>query len=252
MTATLLAIHGLHAAVNGKEILKGLDLTVNKGEVHVIMGPNGAGKSTLVNLITGHPNYAITAGSITFDGEDITELKPHERARRGIFLSFQNPEEIPGVTVENFLRTARNAISGENVRILAFQKELRAAMRELGMDPSYAGRYLNVGFSGGEKKKNEILQLLMLRPKLAILDETESGLDIDAVKIVSAGVSRFKNQDNAVLIITHNAAILEELHTDRVHVLIDGRIVSSGDAALIETIQAQGFAQLEKAFAGGR
>ena len=238
MTATLLDIAGLHAAVNGKEIIKGLDLTVNKGEVHVIMGPNGAGKSTLVNLITGHPNYEVTAGSIRFDGEDISGLKPHERARRGIFLSFQNPEEIPGVTVENFLRTARN--------ILAFQKELKATMRELNMDDSYAGRYLNLGFSGGEKKKNEILQLLMLRPKLAILDETDSGLDIDAVKIVSAGVSRFKNQDKAVLIITHNAAILEQLQPDRVHVLINGRITASGDTALIETIQEQGFARLEQ------
>lgn len=246
MTATLLDIAGLHAAVNGKEIIKGLDLTVNKGEVHVIMGPNGAGKSTLVNLITGHPNYEVTAGSIRFDGEDISGLKPHERARRGIFLSFQNPEEIPGVTVENFLRTARNAVSGEISRILAFQKELKATMRELNMDDSYAGRYLNVGFSGGEKKKNEILQLLMLRPKLAILDETDSGLDIDAVKIVSAGVSRFKNQDNAVLIITHNAAILEQLQPDRVHVLINGRITASGDTALIETIQEQGFARLEQ------
>ena len=213
MTATLLDIAGLHAAVNGKEIIKGLDLTVNKGEVHVIMGPNGAGKSTLVNLITGHPNYEVTAGSIRFDGEDISGLKPHERARRGI---------------------------------LAFQKELKATMRELNMDDSYAGRYLNLGFSGGEKKKNEILQLLMLRPKLAILDETDSGLDIDAVKIVSAGVSRFKNQDKAVLIITHNAAILEQLQPDRVHVLINGRITASGDTALIETIQEQGFARLEQ------
>ncbi|MDU2066836.1 MAG: Fe-S cluster assembly ATPase SufC [Sporomusaceae bacterium] len=247
MAETLLEIHDLHAAVDGKEILKGLDLTIRKGEVHVIMGPNGSGKSTLMNLIMGHPKYEITAGSIQFEGEDIGALKTDERARRGLFLSFQNPEEIPGITVENFLRTAQNAITGEPVKILPFKKELKKTMESLKMDSSYAARYLNVGFSGGEKKRNEILQMMITNPKLALLDETDSGLDVDAVRIVSAGVSQFKNEDNAVLIITHNTKILEHLAVDCVHVLMHGKIIQTGDAALISEINENGFLHLDVA-----
>lgn len=241
MVEKLLAIHKLHAAVEGKEILKGLDLEINRGEVHVIMGPNGSGKSTLVNLIMGHPKYEITAGSITFEGEDITAVKTYERARKGIFLSFQNPEEIPGITVENLLRTSKNAITGENIKIMAFKKELKRAMETLKIDDSYAGRHVNVGFSGGEKKRNEILQMMMINPKLAMLDETDSGLDVDAVRIVSAGVKHFKNEQNAILIITHNTKILEQLKVDYVHILMNGKIIQTGDASLISQINEDGF-----------
>ncbi|MCE5286919.1 MAG: Fe-S cluster assembly ATPase SufC [Pelosinus sp.] len=243
MSEKLLVIHDLHAAVDGKEILQGLNLEIRPGEVHVIMGPNGSGKSTLMNLIMGHPKYELTHGSIEFEGQDITKLKTDERARLGLFLSFQNPEEIPGITVENFLRTAKNSLSGQNVRVLAFKKELKEAMAALKMDPAYAARYLNVGFSGGEKKRNEILQMLLLNPKLALLDETDSGLDVDAVRIVSAGVSQFKNEKNAVLVITHNTKILKELQVDYVHVLIHGKIIERGDRSLIQKINEHGFAE---------
>ncbi|EIW20552.1 MULTISPECIES: Fe-S cluster assembly ATPase SufC [Pelosinus] len=244
MAEKLLAIHGLHAAVEGKEILKGLNIEINKGEVHVIMGPNGSGKSTLVNLIMGHPKYEITAGSIAFEGEDITALKTFERARKGIFLSFQNPEEIPGITVENLLRTAKNAITGETIKIMAFKKELKQAMETLKIDNTYAARHVNVGFSGGEKKRNEILQMMMLNPQLAMLDETDSGLDIDAVRIVSSGVKHFKNEQNAILIITHNTKILEQLDVDYVHILMNGKILQTGDASLISQINENGFLHL--------
>lgn len=244
MAEKLLEIKDLHAGVEGKEILKGLDLSLNKGEVHVILGPNGSGKSTLMNVIMGHPKYTRTSGEILFEGESITDLETFERARKGIFLSFQTPEEIPGITVENMLRTAKQAITGKQVRIFAFRKELKAMMKELQIDPSYAERYLNVGFSGGEKKRNEILQLLMLNPKLALLDETDSGLDVDAVQIVSGGVSKFHNEENSCLIITHNTRILEKLKVDRVHVLMGGRIVEEGGPELIEKINKMGFAHL--------
>jgi Fe-S cluster assembly ATP-binding protein len=245
MSEKFLAIHDLHAAVDGKEILKGLNLEIHRGEVHVIMGPNGSGKSTLMNLIMGHPKYELTGGTIEFEGQDITVLKTDERARRGLFLSFQNPEEIPGITVENFLRTAKNSVTGQNVRVLAFKRELKEAMAALKMDPVYASRYLNVGFSGGEKKRNEILQMLLLNPKLALLDETDSGLDVDAVRIVSTGVSRFKNDQNAVLVITHNTKILEQLQVNYVHVLIHGKIIQDGDASLIQKINENGFDEWE-------
>lgn len=246
MAEKLLAISGLHAGVEDKEILKGLDLEINKGEVHVILGPNGSGKSTLMNVIMGHPKYEVTEGSISFEGEDLTALKTFERARKGLFLSFQNPEEIPGITVENLLRTAKKSISGKNVKILAFKKELKQMMEKLQMDPSYAERYMNVGFSGGEKKRNEILQLLLTNPKLALLDETDSGLDIDAVQIVSAGVKHFHNEENACLIITHNSKILEQLNVDRVHILMGGKIIQTGGASLIEEINAKGFLHLQE------
>lgn len=241
MADNLLEIRDLHVEVDGKEILKGLNLTLEKGKVHVLMGPNGAGKSTLVNTIMGHPHYKVTGGTILFEGEEITNTRTDERARKGIFLSFQNPEEITGITVENFLRTARSAVTGKPLKVFAFKKELEQRMDELKMDKSYASRYLNVGFSGGEKKKDEILQMLMLNPKLAILDETDSGLDVDAVRIVSHGVNQYKNADNSLLIITHNTGILEEIDADTVHVLVDGQIVKTGDAALIEEINRSGF-----------
>ena len=220
MNDVLLNINGLKTAVEGKEILKGLDLKINKGEIHVIMGPNGAGKSTLANTLMAHPKYKRVSGEITFEGEDITELKTDERAKKGLFLSFQSPEEVPGITVD---------------------KDLKNNMKDLKMNPEYAKRYLNVGFSGGEKKKNEILQMLMLNPKLAILDETDSGLDVDAIRIVSEGIKMFANEENGVLIITHNNKILEGLNPDYVHVLVNGKIVKTGDASLAEEIQENGY-----------
>ncbi|MGN0958462.1 MAG: Fe-S cluster assembly ATPase SufC [Selenomonas bovis] len=244
MKEHLLDIKGLHAGVEGKEILKGLSLTVGKGEVHVILGPNGSGKSTLMNVIMGHPKYEVTAGSIAFEGEDITQLKTFERARKGLFLSFQTPEEIPGISVENMIRTAKQAVSGERVKLLPFRRKLKEMMEELKIKPEYADRYLNVGFSGGEKKRNEILQLLMLEPKLALLDETDSGLDVDAVQIVSEGVAKFHNEGNSCLIITHNTRILEKLTVDRVHVLMNGTIVEEGGAELIEEINRRGFTHI--------
>ncbi len=218
MAETLLEIHDLHAGAADREILKGIDLTIQKGEVHVILGPNGSGKSTLMNVIMGHPGYQVTEGSLTFEGKDITALKT----------------------------TARQAITGKRERIFGFRKELKEMMEDLQIDPSYSERYLNVGFSGGEKKRNEILQLLMLRPKLALLDETDSGLDVDAVQIVSRGVSKFQNGDNACLIITHNARILDKLKVDRVHVLMQGRIVEEGGPELVEQINRDGFGHIKE------
>ena len=241
----MLEIKNLHVRAGDKEILHGLNLKVDAGEVHVILGPNGSGKSTLMNVILGHPKYQITGGEMLFDGEDLTKLKTFERARRGIFLSFQNPEEIPGITVENMLRTARQAVTGEKVKILAFHKELLALMEKLQINPEYAGRYMNVGFSGGEKKRNEILQLLTLKPKLALLDETDSGLDVDAVDIVSKGVAQFHNADNSCVIITHNAQILKHLPVTCVHIFLEGRIVLTGGAELVGKVSEHGFHQLE-------
>lgn len=244
MAEKLLDIRELHAGVEGKEILKGLNLSVNKGEVHVILGPNGSGKSTLMNIIMGHPKYQVTDGTMAFEGEDMSGLTTFERARKGVFLSFQTPEEIPGITVENMIRTARQAITGEKVKLLPFRKELKAAMQDLKMKPEYAQRYMNVGFSGGEKKRSEILQLLMLQPKLALLDETDSGLDVDAVQIVSEGVAKFHTEENSCIIITHNTRILEKLKVDKVHVLMNGRIVEEGGAELIEDINSRGFTHI--------
>ena len=244
MPETLLSISRLCASAGGQRILNGVDLEINKGEVHVLMGPNGAGKSTLANVVMGDPRYLVDEGSIVFNGEDITDEKPDARARRGMFLSFQAPEEIAGITVENFLRAAKAAYTGEDVKLLPLRKELQSKMKELEMDPSYAARYLNVGFSGGEKKKNEILQLSVLNPKLAILDETDSGLDIDAVKTISESVDRYRNEENAVLIITHITRILQRLPVNYVHIMADGRIVKTGGASLIETINRDGFASV--------
>ena len=243
----MLEIKNLRVNVDDKEILHGLNLHVGRGEIHVILGANGAGKSTLMNVILGHPKYEITGGEILFDGSDLTTLKTFERARRGIFLSFQSPEEIPGITVENMLRTAKQAVTGEKIKILQFRKDLRALMAELQIDPAYAERYMNVGFSGGEKKRNEILQLLVLNPKLALLDETDSGLDIDAVEIVSSGIAKFHNENNSCVIITHNAQILKHLPVTRAHVFLNGRIVTSGGAELVDEVTSGGYAQFEVA-----
>ncbi|MEY8000963.1 Fe-S cluster assembly ATPase SufC [Clostridium sp. Mt-5] len=241
MGKKLLEINNLRTKVEDKEILKGLNLQIGKGEVHAIMGPNGAGKSTLVNTIMGHPKYVISAGDIVFEEEKINDLKVDERARRGIFMSFQYPEEIQGITVENFLRSAKAAVTGERSGILAFKRALKEKLKLLKIDESYAQRYLNVGFSGGEKKKNEILQMAVLEPKLAMLDETDSGLDVDAVRIVSEGVSKLRTKDNSILIITHHDSILEHLKPDYVHILVDGRIVKTGDASLAEEIEKNGY-----------
>lgn len=241
MSEKLLKINNLHSKVEDKEILKGLNLEINKGEIHVIMGPNGAGKSTLANTLMSHPKYKISEGIIEFEGEIINELGPDEKAKKGIFLSFQYPEEIPGITVENFLRTSRDAVSGTVLKMMSFRKDLREKMAMLKMDESYASRYLNVGFSGGEKKKNEILQMAILEPKLAILDETDSGLDVDAVKVVSEGVKMLVNGDRSILIITHHNNILEHLKPDFVHILVDGKIVKTGGVELIEEIQSNGY-----------
>lgn len=244
MGAHFLRIANLHVQTGDKEILKGLDLTVGRGEVHVIMGPNGAGKSTLANVLMGHPQYEITAGTIEFCGQIINELEPHERAKAGLFLSFQYPEEIPGITLENFLRMAKSAITGKELGLLDFHLELQEKMALLDMDGAYAARYLNLGFSGGEKKKSEILQMLVLEPQLAILDETDSGLDVDAVRIVAAGVQKYHTDENSLIIITHHSRITEYLSIDRVHLLLDGRIVESGGPDLVEQVEQRGFAAL--------
>lgn len=244
MPEELLKISGLRVSVENKDIINGLDLSIKKGEVHVIMGPNGAGKSTLGYAVMGHPKYTIEEGQILFEGEDITYEKTDVRAKKGIFLSFQNPEELSGVTLEGFLRAARTAVEGKAVKYLAYRKELGKTMEDLGMSREYMSRYLNTGFSGGEKKKSEILQMLMLNPKLAILDETDSGLDVDAVKTVSKGVKAFKNKNNSLLIITHNTKILEYLDIDYVHILVGGRLVRTGNASLVEEINRKGFKEL--------
>lgn len=245
MGEKLLEINNLKVVVEGKEILKGVNLAINKGEIHVIMGPNGAGKSTLANVIMGNPTYEVTDGEIIFQDELINELEVDKRAKKGIFLSFQYPEEIPGITVENFLRTAKAAVTGEEQGFFQFRKLLLEKMAMLDMKEEYAERYLNHGFSGGEKKKNEILQMAILEPVLAILDETDSGLDIDAIRIVTEGIKKFASEENAFLIITHYNRILDYLDADYVHILMDGRIVKSGDIYLAKEIEESGFTALE-------
>lgn len=243
MDNNLLEIKDLHVNAGEKEILKGIDLNIKKGEIHVIMGPNGSGKTTTANAILNNPEYTKTEGTITFDGEDITKSRTDEIARKGIFMSFQLPEEIPGVSVTNFLKYAKNKITGQPVKIFQFKDELKKYMEELNMNSKNMERSLNVGFSGGEKKKNEILQMLVLNPKLAILDETDSGLDVDAIKTVSKGIEMFKNKNNAVLIITHNTKILHSLKVDYVHVLVNGKIVKTGGQELASEIEENGYAQ---------
>ena len=241
MAKDLLVIKDLFVNADKKEILKGINLKIKKGEIHVIMGPNGSGKSTTANAILSNPEYTKVSGSVKFDGEDITNLTTDEIARKGVFMSFQLPEEIPGITVASFLKYAKNKITGEPVKIFAFKKELEKYMKELNINPKNMERSLNVGFSGGEKKKNEILQMLTLNPKLAILDETDSGLDVDAIKIVSTGINMYKKEDNSVLIITHGTKILENLKVDFVHVLVDGKIVYTGGPELAKEIEKEGY-----------
>ncbi len=244
MSNTILEIKDLSTAVGEEKtpILRNVDLTVNRGETHIIMGPNGAGKSTLGFSIMGSPVYEVTSGNIIFDGEDITDLSADKRALKGIFLSFQNPIEVPGISMRSFLRSSLQQITGEKIKYFEFNKKLEEAMALINMDPSYADRDVNVGFSGGEKKKAEILQLLVLKPKLAILDETDSGLDVDAVRTVSQGIKAYKEKyGGTLIIITHNAAILEALDVDRTHILVKGRIVESGDGDLTYKINKDGF-----------
>ena len=239
----LLKVENLHVSVGDREILHGVDLTVGRDEIHVLMGPNGPGKSTLGYAVTGNPAYSVTEGRILFDGEDITDMPVNERAKRGIFLSFQNPLEVPGVTLSAFIRSALEQKSGSRLRLWDFKKKLAETMKLLQMDASYAERDLNVGFSGGEKKKAEILQMLMLEPKLAILDETDSGLDVDAVRTVSEGVRLYRERvHGSLLIITHSTRILEALHVDAAHVMENGVIVKNGGAELVEAINESGFA----------
>ena len=239
---TLLEIKDLCVSVEDKEILHGIDLAVRAGETHVIMGPNGAGKSTLGHAMMGNPAYEITEGKVLFDGKDMTEESATDRAKAGMFLSFQNPIEVPGISLSNFIRNALDQRTGKRARLWEFRKSLEKKMALLGMDKSYADRDLNVGFSGGEKKKAEILQLLMLNPSLAILDETDSGLDVDAVRIVSEGVREFQQSgDGALVIITHSTRILEALKVDYTHILVGGKLIRTGDAGLVDEINRDGF-----------
>ena len=242
---SLLKINNLHTIANDdkSEILKGLNLEINKGEIHVIMGPNGSGKSTLANTIFNNPKYTITNGDILFEDEKINDLSTDKIAKKGLYMSFQIPEEIPGITVAQFLKTAKNSISEEKINLFSFSKQIEENMEKLNINKDYLNRDLNVGFSGGEKKKNELLTLLTLNPKLAILDETDSGLDVDAIKIVSKGINIYKNNDNAVLIITHSTKILESLDVDYVHILYNGKIVKTSDKTLASEIEKDGYSK---------
>ena len=243
---TLLEIKDLYVNAGEKEILKGLNLNIKKGETHVIMGPNGAGKSTLANVILNNPQYKKIEGQVMFDGDDISNLPTHEIAQKGVFMSFQSPEEIPGISTMNFLKYAKNKITGKPVKIFELKKEVEKDIEELNMNKNLIERNLNVGFSGGEKKKNEILQMLVLNPKLAILDETDSGLDVDAIRTVSKGIQMYHNKNNGVLIITHNTRILENLKVDYVHILVNGKIVKTGDISLAEEIENNGYEEYKK------
>ena len=245
---SVLEIKDLHVSVeaeNGeREILKGVDLAIKSGETHAIMGPNGSGKSTLAYSIAGHPKYTITGGSVTLDGADVLEMSVDERARAGLFLAMQYPVEVPGVSVSNFLRSAATAIRGEAPKVRTWVGEVKEAMSSLGMDPSFSERNVNEGFSGGEKKRHEILQMELLKPKIAILDETDSGLDVDALRIVSEGVNRIRSKsDVGVMLITHYTRILRYIKPDFVHVFAGGRIVEQGGAELADRLEAQGYAE---------
>lgn len=243
---TTLEIRDLHVSVTAdgvdKEILKGVDLTVRSGETHAIMGPNGSGKSTLAYSIAGHPKYTVTSGTVTLDGEDVLAMSVDERARAGLFLAMQYPVEVPGVSVSNFLRTAKTEVSGEAPVLRHWVKDVKSAMAELKMDPAFAARNVNEGFSGGEKKRHEILQMKLLQPKLAILDETDSGLDVDALRVVSEGVNQVKAEsDIGVLLITHYTRILRYIKPDFVHVFVDGRVAEEGGAELAERLENEGY-----------
>lgn len=242
-TAPKLIIKDLHASVDGKEILKGVNLEVNGGEVHAIMGPNGTGKSTLASALMGHPRYEVTQGIVTLDGEDVLEMEVDERARAGLFLAMQYPAEVSGVTNSDFMRSAINAKKGEGneISLMKFIREMDKKMEILEMDEKFATRYLNEGFSGGEKKRNEILQMMMLKPRIAILDEVDSGLDIDALKVVSKGVNSMLSPEMGVIVITHYQRLLNYIKPDHVHVFMQGRIVKSGGPELAERLEAEGY-----------
>jgi Fe-S cluster assembly ATP-binding protein len=243
----ILQIKGLTVAVEDTPILRGVDLAVPQGEVHALMGPNGSGKSTLAYALAGHPRYDVTGGEVTFEGEDLLEMEADERAKAGLFLAMQYPVEVPGVSVMNFLRTSLNAVRGEEIPVREFAKLFREQSKLLEFDQSFSDRYLNEGFSGGEKKRHEILQLAMLRPKLAILDETDSGLDVDALRVVSKGVNALRGPDLGVLIITHYTRILEYIRPDVVHVMYEGRIAQTGGPELAEHLERQGYAEFGSA-----
>ena len=244
-TATL-EVRDLRVEVEGKQILKGIDLVVPQGEVHAIMGPNGSGKSTLANVIMGRPGYRITSGGIRFKGQDITRLRPDQRAQMGLFLAFQYPTEIAGVSVVNFLRSAYKAVKAEQISALAFRKRLKEKMAILDVEDAMVARYVNQGFSGGEKKKNEILQLAVLEPDMAILDETDSGLDIDSLKAVATGINQLTGPGLGILVITHYQRILNYVAPDRIHVMMDGRIVLSGGSELGQELETKGYEGLRK------
>jgi Fe-S cluster assembly ATP-binding protein len=247
----MLKIENLQVEIDGQEIVKGLDLEVGKGEIHAIMGPNGSGKSTLANVLMGHPRYEVTGGAITFEGEDVFELEPDERAKLGMFLAFQYPSEVPGVSVANFLRTAVNSVREEELNPMEMYRLIQEKMSIMQMDPRFAERYLNEGFSGGEKKRNEILQMLMLDPSLAIMDETDSGLDIDALQVVARGVNELRGPEFSAIIITHYQRILRYIEPDHVHVMLDGRIVTSGGRELAEELEDQGYQWVRQEFGAG-
>lgn len=236
-----LAITDLHVTIEGKEILNGITLEVKQGEIVALMGPNGSGKSTLANAIMGHPSYEITKGSITYEGKELTELKPEERAKLGLFLSFQQPTEIPGLIVSDYLREIVQQHTEKRIPLMQFRKQLKEHMEQLGINPSFSQRYLNQGFSGGEKKRMEILQLALLKPKMAVLDETDSGLDIDALKSVAEGVQATKQPDTGILVITHYRRMLDYLKPDRVLIMIDGRIAHEDGPELIDKLEAEGY-----------
>lgn len=248
MINNLLNISNLKVNIEDIEILKDINLSIGEGETHVIMGPNGGGKSTLAYALMGHPKYEVTDGEMEFLGELINDLGPDKRAKKGMFLSFQYPEEIPGVTVEEFLRTAKTSISGKTQKIIPFNKLLKKKMKQLEMKEEYASRYLNQGFSGGEKKKNEILQMSILEPRLAILDETDSGLDVDAIRTVAEGVNNFKNENNSILIITHYNKLFDYIKPDYIHILLDGRIVKTGGLELAQEIDESGYETFKTEF----
>ena len=241
MSKVLLEVKDIFVNVEEKEILKGLSLSINEGETHVIMGPNGAGKSTLGHTLMANPKYNLRSGSIIFDGNDITKEPTDKRAKAGIMLTFQDPIPVPGITLGSFVRSAIEQRTGKRIRIWDFKKSMKSTLELLNMDESYTERDLNVGFSGGEKKKAEIFQLLMLSPKLAILDETDSGLDVDAVKTVGAGIRAFREQGGTLLIITNSTRLLDSLEVDKTHILADGRIVTTGDRSLVDEVNTNGF-----------
>jgi Fe-S cluster assembly ATP-binding protein len=247
----MLKIENLQVEIDGQEIVKGLDLEVGKGEIHAIMGPNGSGKSTLANVLMGHPRYEVTGGAITFQDEDVFELEPDERAKLGMFLAFQYPSEVPGVSVANFLRTAVNSVREEELSPMEMYRLIQDKMKIMQMDPKFAERYLNEGFSGGEKKRNEILQMLMLEPKFAIMDETDSGLDIDALQVVAKGVNELRGPDFSAVIITHYQRILRYIEPDHVHVMLDGRIVTSGGKDLAHELEDKGYEWVRQEFGAG-